>query len=140
MSTFLISGYSCSTHLPPPAQAPLAGLHAPFAKSKPFVTALLASPRATSAIHTTTFLNLLHVLHALRRATAALREVKLDQARTGHGYGWGTVRARLVNERMQEERRVSECEGRLEELVVELVIMSKWREAEAQAQAEAAAA
>lgn len=130
MASFLVSDYSCSTHLPPPAQPPLAGLHAPFSDTKPFLAALLASPRASSAIHTTTFLNLLHVLAAHRRATSTLRDVKLDQARAGHGYGWGTVRARLVNERMQEERRLRECEGRLGELVVELVIMSKWREEE----------
>lgn len=126
MSYHFTSDYSCSTHSPPPAQPPLAGLHAPFAPSKPFLSALLASSRAAAAIHTTTFLNLLHVLAALRRATATLREVRRDEARAGQGYGWGTVRARLMNERRQEERRVRECEGRMGELVVELVVMSRW--------------
>lgn len=113
-------------HLPPLARPPLAPIHAPLTKQ---TLCSIANTRP-AAVQSAMYLQLLFVLKQQRRAEQVLRDIVAGE----YGiYGlsmWrvqtGVDRARLGNEKRQEQRRLRECDARLSEIALELVIMSRW--------------
>lgn len=98
----------------------------------PHTSALLSSPRAASALQASFYQHLLTSLSTAERARNEVRrlERKLQRRFGFHPLHAGRERARLMNERLGLLRGLRVVEARTEEVVLELVIMSKWEREE----------